>query len=64
MPKDPIELARLCSEAIGKEVTARDIWGWYTHGIAGEGFLRFNTEEVGEILRVILKESTTDARTT
>lgn len=64
MAVDPIGTARLCSEALGKEVTPRDIYGYLLHGMDCEGWNRFNTEEVAAILQIILKESSTDASTT
>lgn len=56
------ELARICSLDIGKEVKAEEIKRYFAISVLKLGpptmaFERFNTEDVGDIVATIIKES-------
>lgn len=49
-------VAQMCSLDIGKEVLPGDVYGFLLFGMDYEGFSRFNTEEVSDIVATIIKE--------
>lgn len=52
-------IARLCSLDIGKEVLPGDVYGFTLFGMEYEGFARFTTEEIADIVATIIKEAST-----
>jgi len=56
-PGDLKAVARRVSLDIGKEFLPGDVYGFFLFGMDYEGFKRFNTEEVSDILATIIKET-------